>query len=63
MNLVKSDLKVILRAPERMAEIHFGNFVNLVQFALAVILGAARKSDIYYGNYLDLVKSGREVTR
>ena len=59
MNLVKSHLKVILRAPERMAEINFGNFVNLVKFAL----GAARKSDIYYGNYLDLVKSGLEVTR
>ena len=53
MNLVKSDLKVTLRAPERMAETNFGNFVNLVKFALAVIRGAARKSETYYGNYLD----------
>ena len=56
MNLVKSDLKFILRAPERMAETNFWNFVNLVKFALVVILGAARKSYTYYGNYLDLVK-------
>ena len=63
MNLVKSDLKVILRAPERIAETNFGNFINLEKFALAVILGAASRSDTYFGNYLDLVKSGLEVTR